>query len=63
VGATELARKGVLVTRLSACEDAATMDVLRVDKTAGYLWVAVALGLVMVVESLGLLAIVRASSA
>ena len=33
VGASELARRGVLVTRLSAAEDAATMDVLCVDKT------------------------------
>jgi plasma-membrane proton-efflux P-type ATPase len=33
VGARELARRGVLVTRLSASEDAATMDVLCVDKT------------------------------
>ncbi len=33
VGAKELARRGVLVTRLSAAEDAATMDVLCVDKT------------------------------
>jgi H+-transporting ATPase len=33
VGANELARRGVLVTRLSAAEDAATMDVLCVDKT------------------------------
>jgi len=33
VGARELARKGVLVTRLSASEDAATMNVLCVDKT------------------------------
>lgn len=33
VGATELSRKGVLVTRLSAAEDAATMDVLCADKT------------------------------
>jgi plasma-membrane proton-efflux P-type ATPase len=33
VGATELSRQGVLVTRLSAAEDAATMDVLCVDKT------------------------------
>lgn len=33
VGAKELARSGVLVTRLSATEDAATMDVLCVDKT------------------------------
>ena len=33
VGAAELAKKGVLVTRLSAVEDAATMDVLCVDKT------------------------------
>ena len=32
-GAKELARRGVLVTRLSAAEDAATMDVLCVDKT------------------------------
>ena len=32
-GARELARRGVLVTRLSAAEDAATMDVLCVDKT------------------------------
>jgi plasma-membrane proton-efflux P-type ATPase len=32
-GAMELARKGVLVTRLSASEDAASMDVLCVDKT------------------------------
>ena len=30
----ELAKRGVLVTRLSAAEDAATMDVLCVDKTA-----------------------------
>ena len=33
VGAQELAKRGVLVTRLSAAEDAATMDVLCVDKT------------------------------
>jgi H+-transporting ATPase len=33
VGAKELANRGVLVTRLSATEDAATMDVLCVDKT------------------------------
>jgi H+-transporting ATPase len=33
VGSLELAKKGVLVTRLSASEDAATMDVLCVDKT------------------------------
>jgi H+-transporting ATPase len=33
VGAAELARRGVLVTRLSAAEDAATLDVLCVDKT------------------------------
>jgi plasma-membrane proton-efflux P-type ATPase len=33
VGSTELAKNGVLVTRLSAAEDAATMDVLCVDKT------------------------------
>ena len=33
VGSRELSRRGVLVTRLSAAEDAATMDVLCVDKT------------------------------
>lgn len=33
VGAKELAKRGVLVTRLSASEDAASMDVLCVDKT------------------------------
>ena len=33
VGSRELAKRGVLVTRLSAAEDAATMDVLCVDKT------------------------------
>jgi len=33
LGAREMARHGVLVTRLSAVEDAATMDVLCVDKT------------------------------
>lgn len=33
VGAKELAKRGVLVTRLSVIEDAATMDVLCVDKT------------------------------
>ena len=33
LGSLELAKRGVLVTRLSACEDAATMDVLCVDKT------------------------------
>ncbi len=33
VGAMELARRGVLVTRLSAAEDAATMDVVCADKT------------------------------
>ncbi len=33
VGSGQLARRGVLVTRLSASEDAATMDVLCVDKT------------------------------
>jgi P-type E1-E2 ATPase len=33
LGSKELARRGVLVTRLSAAEDAATMNVLCVDKT------------------------------
>jgi H+-transporting ATPase len=33
LGAKELAKRGVLVTRLSAAEDAATMEVLCVDKT------------------------------
>jgi len=33
VGSKELAKLGVLITRLSAAEDAATMDVLCVDKT------------------------------
>lgn len=33
VGSRELAKRGVLVTRLSAAEDAATMNVLCVDKT------------------------------
>ncbi len=33
VGAKELAKRGVLVTRLSAVEDAATMNMLCVDKT------------------------------
>jgi H+-transporting ATPase len=33
IGAAELAKRGVLVTRLSASEDAARMDVLCVDKT------------------------------
>ncbi|OIQ98000.1 putative cation-transporting ATPase F [mine drainage metagenome] len=33
IGARDLAKRGVLVTRLSAAEDAATMDVLCVDKT------------------------------
>jgi H+-transporting ATPase len=33
LGSRELAKRGVLVTRLSAAEDAATMDVLCVDKT------------------------------
>jgi len=33
VGSKELSKRGVLVTRLSAAEDAATMDVLCVDKT------------------------------
>ncbi len=33
VGSKELAKRGVLVTRLSAAEDAATMDMLCVDKT------------------------------
>jgi len=33
LGAREMARHGVLVTRLSAVEDAATMDVLCADKT------------------------------
>ena len=33
VGSSELAKRGVLVTRLSAAEDAATMDMLCVDKT------------------------------
>jgi H+-transporting ATPase len=33
IGGMELAKKGVLVTRLSAAEDAATMNVLCVDKT------------------------------
>jgi H+-transporting ATPase len=33
VGSKELAKRGVLVTRLSAAEDTATMDVLCVDKT------------------------------
>jgi magnesium-transporting ATPase (P-type) len=33
VGSKELAKRGVLVTRMGAVEDAATMDVLCVDKT------------------------------
>jgi P-type E1-E2 ATPase len=33
IGSAELAKRGVLVTRLSASEDAATMNVLCVDKT------------------------------
>jgi H+-transporting ATPase len=33
VGATELARKGVLVTRLDSIEDAASIDILCLDKT------------------------------
>ena len=33
LGSKELAKRGLLVTRLSAAEDAATMDVLCVDKT------------------------------
>ncbi|HQT25690.1 MAG TPA: HAD-IC family P-type ATPase, partial [Burkholderiales bacterium] len=33
LGAVELAKKGVLVTRLSAIEDAASMEVLATDKT------------------------------
>jgi H+-transporting ATPase len=33
LGSSELGRKGVLVTRLSATEDAATMDAICVDKT------------------------------
>lgn len=33
LGAMELAKKGIIVTRLSATEDAATMDVLCADKT------------------------------
>ena len=33
VGSVELARRGALVTRLSAAEDAATMDVVCADKT------------------------------
>jgi H+-transporting ATPase len=33
VGSMELGRRGVLITRLSAIEDAATMDVLCADKT------------------------------
>ena len=33
IGSMELVRKGVLVTRLSASEDAATMDILCADKT------------------------------
>jgi plasma-membrane proton-efflux P-type ATPase len=33
IGSNELAKSGVLVTRLSAAEDAATMNVLCVDKT------------------------------
>ena len=33
VGAMELARKGVLVTRLDSIEDAASIDVLCLDKT------------------------------
>lgn len=33
IGSLELAKKGVLVTRLSASEDAASMDILCADKT------------------------------
>ena len=33
IGSAQLAKRGVLITRLSASEDAATMDVLCVDKT------------------------------
>ena len=33
IGSMDLAKRGVLVTRLSAAEDAATMDTLCSDKT------------------------------
>jgi H+-transporting ATPase len=33
IGSMELVKKGVLVTKLSASEDAATMDILCADKT------------------------------
>jgi len=33
LGAVELSKKGILVTRLTAAEDAASMDVLNLDKT------------------------------
>jgi len=38
VGSIQLTRKGALVTRLSASEDAAAMDVLCVDKTGTITW-------------------------
>ncbi len=38
LGARELARQGVLVTRLSAAEDAASMSVLCADKTGTLTW-------------------------
>jgi len=47
VGATELSRRGVLVTRLSAAEDAATMDVLCADKTGTITWNRLGVGAVL----------------
>lgn len=38
VSSTQLARQGVIVTRLSATEDAASMDVLCADKTGTLTW-------------------------
>jgi len=65
VGAVELARRGVLITRLSAAEDAANMDVLCADKTgtltANRLSITGALPVARVVaQELGLGEIVRA---
>jgi len=53
LGSLELARKGVLVTRLDASEDAATMDVVCADKTGTMTMNKLSIAEVMATEGYG----------
>ncbi len=63
LGASDLARRGVLVTRLSAIEDAATMDVLCTDKTGTLTQNALALQSILPVEGASVADVLQTAAA